>query len=96
MIDDRFLQTLSKNTTAPYVMRQRFDLWFQALREAVDDYEKTIEEADKVISLQRKTTACILCPQHISSPEDAFLIQEGDKEGLTHLFCAHSRLREPF
>ncbi len=87
MVSDSFLQTLSEQTTAPHVMRQRFDFWFRALQDAVDDCEGIAQRADKIISLERISTACAYCPQHIGSAEDAVIVFTNGKESLVHRFC---------
>lgn len=92
MTNDGFLRTLSEQTSAPHVIRQRFDYWLPALRMAVETPEKIVEEAQKILSWLRRTTLCSLCPSHIGSPEDAAFLEEGEREDLAHLFCKRSRL----
>lgn len=94
MVADVFRQTLSKQTTAPYVMRQRFDGWFHAFRGAVDNCEGVIEETSEIVSLLRTSTACNICPGHIGSAEDAAVVFVNGRKGLAHRFCAQSASAE--
>lgn len=96
MVRDGFLQTFSEQTTAPHIMRRRFDYWLGALRDSAENWEQTAEEGNKVISLARTTTACGLCPSLIASTEDASLVQVGSKERLAHRFCKQNRIGKPF
>lgn len=90
MTRNDFLSTLSEHTTADLTMRLRFDRWLGALQETVGNPERTIEEAAKVLSLQRESTACAFCPGHIGSIEDATLVVVTGKTCLAHRFCALS------
>lgn len=95
MVRNSFLQTFSEQTTAPHIMRRRFDYWLGALRHSVDKWEETMEEAGKIISLARTTTACNLCPSLIASTEDASLVSVGSEERLVHRFCKENRMAKP-
>lgn len=92
MMRDNFLSTLSEQTTAPHKMRQRFDLWLGALQDAVVNVPRTIDTATKIVSLQRQSTACAVCPGHVASTEDAALVNINGKEALAHRFCAQKTL----
>ena len=95
MTRTEFLSTLSEQTTAPHVMRQRFDLWLGALRNALDNPKRVIEEVSKIVSLQRQSTACAICPGHIASIEGAVVTNVSGKESLAHRFCAQKTLTGP-
>jgi len=88
MVGDAFQRTLAEQTTAPHILRQRFDGWFQALRGAVDNWEGIIEETSEIVSLLRTSTACNICPGHIGSAEDAVVMFVNGRKGLAHRFCA--------
>lgn len=90
-MDDRFLETFSQNTTSPYMMLRRFDLWLEALQRAVGHWERVIEEAEEIVALQRKSTPCRLCPGYVSAVEDACLVEEGVEKGLAHTHCYRNR-----
>lgn len=92
MMNERFLETLSQNTTSPHMMHRRFELWLEVLQRAVGAWESVIEEVDEVVALQRKSTACQLCPGQISAVEDASLVQRDGGTGLAHTYCYRNRL----
>ncbi len=95
MIRDDFLSTLSEQTTAPRMMRQRFDLWLGALQDAVVNPPRIIDTAAKIVSLQRQSTACAVCPGHITSIEDTVIANISGKESLAHRFCSQKALIAP-
>lgn len=95
-IRDDFLSTLSERTTAPHRLRQRLDLWMGAIQDSVGNTERIVDEAAKIVLLQRQSTACAICPGHIGSTEDAMLVNTDGKEGLAHRFCARrASIRTP-
>ncbi len=96
MVMDRFLRTFSEQTTAPHIIRERFDYWLGTLRHSVENWEQTLQEEDKIVSLLRKTTACSLCPSLIASAEDASLVQVASGERLAHRFCKRNQVAKPF
>ena len=95
MVVEGFLQTFSEQTTAPHIMRRRFDYWLGALRSSVENHEQTLQEAGKIASLMRMSTACSLCPSLITSAEDACLVQVGSEERLAHRFCRRGQIAKP-
>lgn len=95
MVGDGFLRTFSEQTTAPHIMRQRFDYWLGMLRNSVENWERTMQEGDKIVSLQRITTACGLCPSLIASTEDTSLVQVGSEERLAHRLCKQNQMAKP-
>lgn len=91
MVKADFLETMQGGTKMPHVVRRRFDFWSDALRRAVQNWERLIEGVDKVVALQRRSTACGLCPQRIGAVEDAVVINAGGQEALAHRFCSSER-----
>ncbi len=95
MTSDLFHSTLREQTLKPHVIRRRLELWFDAVRRATDDWEAVAQDAEQVLSLQRSSTACILCPQHLQSAEDAVVVSLSDRDGLAHRFCRRNQVAQP-
>jgi hypothetical protein len=84
MVNPDFKETLERQTSNSHIVERRFRLWNEALEEAIDDWEGTIERTRLLLDLQRKSTACWHCPKHITSLDDAEVIEEGGEYRLIH------------
>lgn len=93
MVEHAFLDTLREQTLHPHVIRRRMELWSDALHWAIDNWGSVVKDAEKAVKLQRRSTACVLCPQHLSSLDDAVVLQLSAGEGLAHRFCTSERAR---
>jgi len=51
----------------------------------------TLEEAEEILALQRRSAACGMCPQYLQSAEDAAVVDLGGEARLAHRFCQRNR-----
>jgi len=82
----RFRETLIEGTGRPHNVRTRFDMWTDEIKKALERYDDVIKKTKLILDLQRKSTACWLCTEHITSFEDAHLSEENGEYRLVHLY----------
>ena len=87
MAQERFGDTLSDQTTAPRVVRTRFDMWTETLEAVMSNPQRAIERAMQAHRLLSASNICAICPQPINTPDDAVIVErEGDLR-MAHRFC---------
>jgi len=88
MTESKFTETLGRSYER-YNVNTRFEMWEEALRRILKNYEQIIEEACKVHELLARSNMCSLCPDKIEEIEDACLRGEEENQ-LAHIYCLRS------
>ena len=79
-----FRETLIEGTKNPYNVQRRFEMWSEAIEKSINRWKEVVDKAKRIIELQRKSTACWRCSEHILSFEDGEILKENGEYHLVH------------
>lgn len=88
MSEERFADTLNEQTTAPRVVRVRFDMWNETLESVVSNPQAEIGRFQEIRRLWSDSNICARCPRPIDSIDDAVVVEAEKALRVSCRYCA--------